>query len=97
MRINLRRSFLVTRMDMQSSLTRIMTTMTATTKDASQALGLFGTHKCKLTTSKSLVLKQGQTSALVPLIWSLKRVIEFNLVIFCKNKDLQINTSGIRI
>jgi hypothetical protein len=35
----LRRSFLVTRMNMQSSSTGIKTTKTATTKDASQALG----------------------------------------------------------
>jgi hypothetical protein len=68
MKRNLRRSFLGTRMNMLSSSTGIMTMMTVTTKDASQALGLFGTHKCKLTTSKSQVLTQRQTSASAPSI-----------------------------
>jgi hypothetical protein len=80
MKSNLRRSFLVARMNMQSSSTGITMTTTATTKDASQELGLFGTHECKLTASKSQVLKQVQIS----------EGKEFNLVISCKNGDVQL-------
>jgi hypothetical protein len=68
MKRNMRRIFLATRMNMQSISTGITMTTTATTKDATHVLGLLGTHKCKLTVSKSQVLKQGQTSAVAPSI-----------------------------
>ncbi len=56
------------RMNMQSSSTGMTTMTAATTKDASQALELFGTHKCKLRASKNQELKQRQTSASAPSI-----------------------------
>jgi hypothetical protein len=61
------------------------------------SIGLFGTHKRKLTASKSQVLKQGQLLLQLPQFWSLKRSNRIQSGYFLQEQGCPTNTSGIRI